>query len=284
MKLVRSAVSVGLSAPLRVLHLTDTHFCVTDEADPIRVREMGVRRQRAFEGDDAGCIQRYWDEAVAYARENRLPILHTGDLIDFLSHGNAALAGRLAENEDFFFAPGNHEFCHYVGEAVEDLAYKMNQLPKIQPAFRSPLLFASRVIGGINFVAVDDGYYLFTDWQRERLEHEVRKGLPVVLMLHNPLHTDELYSFVMNEGRQPCAYLTGTPERMMACYPPDRLLQQKPDAPTLRFIDYVLHESGIRAVVAGHLHAGFEGRLPSGVMQYVTDGGFRGCAREIEFI
>ena len=284
MHLLKTVVPIGLESPVKCLHLTDTHFCLSDDTDPPRVREMAASRRAAFEGNDPGCIQRCWDEAVSYARQHRLPILHTGDLIDFLSHGNAVYAEKSLQGLDVFFAVGNHEFCHYVGEAEEDLAYKMEQLPKIQPFLHEPLLFSSRVIGGINFVAVDDGYYLFTDWQRERLEYEAKKGLPVVLMLHNPLHTDALYSFVMNEGKQPCAYLTGTPEAMMDIYPPDRLAQQRPDAPTLRFIDYVLHEPAIRAVVAGHLHASFEGPLPSGVMQYVTDGLFRGCAREITFI
>ena len=43
-------------------------------------------------------------------------------------------------------------------------------------------------------------------------------------------------------------------------------------------------EKEIRAVLAGHLHKNAESPLPSGIMQYVTGGGFADLAREIEFI
>ena len=285
MNLVKTTVRIGLDAPVRVLHLSDTHFCKADEFDSERVHGMAARRlKNAFLHDGADRIQEYWDEAVAYAREKNLPILHTGDLIDFLSHGCGAFAKELLKDVECFFAMGNHELCHYVGEAREDFSYKMEQLPIAQPFFKDPLLFASRIIGGINFVALDNGYYLFTDWQRERLEYEVSKGLPVVLMMHNPIHTDELYSVMMNERKQPCAYLTGTPIEMMASYPADRLAQQRADDATWRFIDYIAHEPAIRAILAGHLHFNWEGDLPWGIRQYVTGGGFLGDAREIEFI
>lgn len=284
MNLVKTVIHIGLPEPIRVMHLSDTHFCYSDEHDEPRVRAMADRRKSHFENGTPDGMRKYWDEAVAYAHENHLPILHTGDLLDFLTHGNAVYAKDLLKDEDCFFCVGNHEFCHYVGEATEDLAYKMEQLPKIQPYFDDTLLFASRVIGGVNFVAVDDGYYLFTDWQRHRLEHEVSKGYPVILMLHNPIHTDALYSIMMNERNQPCAYLTGTPEEMMACYPEMRRNQQRADEPTKRFIDYVAHEPAIKAILAGHLHFNWEGELPWGIMQYVTGGGFLGDAREIEIV
>lgn len=277
----RTTLSVGLSSPLRVLHLSDTHFCYADDLDEVRVQGLAARRLGEFEGENTGCIERYWAEAMAYARENCLPVLHTGDLIDFLSHGNVIRAQKALEDTDCFFAVGNHEFCRYVGDAKEDLPYKMESLPMVQPAFPDPLLFSSRIIGGVNFVAVDNGYYLFTDWQLKRLEYEVQKGLPVILMMHNPIHTDALYDVMMNKRCSPCAYLTGTPGEMMACYPEDRYRQQLPDESTLRFIDYIAHEPAIRAILAGHLHFDWEGETAWGIPQIVTGGGYCNCAREI---
>jgi len=62
--------------------------------------------------------------------------------------------------------------------------------------------------------------------------------------------TDALYDVMMNKRCSPCAYLTGTPGEMMACYPEDRYRQQLPDESTLRFIDYIAHEPVIRAILA----------------------------------
>ena len=39
-----------------------------------------------------------------------------------------------------------------------------------------------------------------------------------------------------------------------------------------------------RRILTGHLHFGFESRLPGGTIQYVTNRGDRGNAREITVI
>lgn len=282
----KSTVHIGLEKPVKILHLSDTHFCEADEHDSPAVQGMAARRlKNAFlDTDGVDRIRSYWDQSIAYAKENNLPVIHTGDLIDFLSHGNAVFAKELLKDVDYFFAAGNHEFCHYVGRAREDLAYKMEQLFYIQPSINHNLLFASRVIGGINFVSVDDSYYLVADWQRECLEREVEKGLPIVLIMHNPIHTDALYDVMLNELNFPCAYLMGTPEEMMRSYTPDRYAQQLADEPTRRFIDYLSKTPLIRAVLAGHLHFNYNDTLPWGIPQYVTGGGYLGDAREITFI
>ena len=61
-------------------------------------------------------------------------------------------------------------------------------------------------------------------------------------------------------------------------------MQQRPDEPTLRMIDYIEHEPRIKAVLAGHLHFNYEGRLAGGQMQYITGGGYEGVAREVTIV
>ena len=212
-----------------------------------------------------------------------MPVLYTGDILDFVSFKNLEYAKAQLDRVDYFLCAGNHEYSQYVGEAFEDVAYRMQTYALVQAYFKNNLLCDSRVMGGINFVAMDDGYYRFDAGQLRRLKLEVSRGLPVVLLLHNPLHTQRLYDFMRNGENQPCAYLTGTPERLTANYSEDRRVQQKPDDDTLRFIDYVNHEPAIRAILAGHLHFDFEDALPSDIPQIVTGGGFRDCAREITF-
>ena len=62
-------------------------------------------------------------------------------------------------------AAGNHEYSLYVGEAWEDAAYRNQSLATVQEAFINNIRMAARVIGGVNFVALDDGYYLFEEEQ-----------------------------------------------------------------------------------------------------------------------
>ena len=281
MKIDKIRVDVGAKKPFRALHMTDNHLALADLRDGQRKVDLAVRRRAAF-NEGQGFTEDLLEEQLDYARKNDLLVLHTGDLIDFVSLQNLETAKKALQDVDYFMAAGNHEFSLYVGEAVEDVPYKMQSYDLVQGYFRNNLLFDSRVVNGVNFVAVDDSYYRFDARQLEQMKAEIAKGLPVVLMLHDPLHTDALYEGVMS--LQPCAYLTGTPEAMMASYPDDRFRQQRPDEDTLAFIDYIDSQPLIRAVLAGHLHHSWSGPLKSGVTQYVGEAGYHAVAREIEFV
>lgn len=62
-----------------------------------------------------------------------------------------------------------------------------------------------------------------------------------------------------------------------------RAVQERPDGPTKRFIDYVHSQPLIRCVLSGHVHFHHESILPGGAVQCVTKAGFKGGAREILF-
>ncbi|MBR3929573.1 MAG: metallophosphoesterase [Clostridia bacterium] len=276
-------IPIGLDAPFRALHLSDSHLSLADDRDDERKNILAQRRQKEFDSAGKG-IMFHITEQLAYAKEHNLPILYTGDMIDFVSHKNLETAQALLKDADYFMAVGNHEFSLYVGEAFEDEAYKMQSYDFVQKHFKDDLTFASREMGGINFVAADNSYYRFTENQLEKLKREAEKGFPIVLMLHCPLHTDELYHLIMDDLHFPCAYLAGTPENLLKSYDDYRYRQQKPDEETEAFIDYVYSCPKIKAVLAGHMHENAESRLPSGIMQYITGGGYKGHAREIEFL
>ncbi len=283
MKLEKTRIEIGLDRPFRALHMSDNHIAFADARDGQRKMDLAAKRSAAF-NRGGKTVDAMLNEQLGYARENGLLVLHTGDLIDFVSYRNLEYARDVLKDVDYFMAVGNHEFSLYVGEAFEDVPYKMQSYDLVQSYFRNNLLFDSRVVNGVNFVAVDDGYYLFDARQLAQLKAEAAKGLPIVLMMHNPLHTDAFFRSEMAVPGRACAYLTGTPESMMGGYDDYRRRQQRPDEDTLAFIDYVCGEPLIRAVLAGHLHHAWEGPLPSGVMQYVADGGYHDVVREIEFV
>lgn len=76
----------------------------------------------------------------------------------------------------------------------------------------------------------------------------------------------------------------GCDEAHIKPYPEVRACKQRPTEATKRFVDYVNNEALIKAVVAGHVHFNFESKLPGGAVQYVTDLGFNGEAREITIV
>lgn len=263
MNLIKTTLHIGIDTPVRVVHISDTHLTYADLRDGERKVRLAEKRKRIF--PDAEAVL---ELAAKTAQTYSAPIVHTGDLIDFVSTANLEAAARFTAEHDCFMAAGNHEFSLYVGEAKEDAAYRNQSLAAVQAAFTNDIRASARVIGGVNFVALDNGYYLFEPEQLAFLKREVERGLPVVLLMHTPLYAPALYETMMQKA--PCAYLAGVPEPLMQSYPPERFAQQQADAVTLETIDYIAQCPQIRALLTGHLHFNDEGVFADRIPQIVT--------------
>ena len=279
MELVRSTVKIGLERPVKLLHVTDSHIARADERDNERKHALAKRL-----GDTDR--EQYLNEHIAYAEANCDLLVHTGDLMDFVSHANTEKAREILKNEHIFFIAGNHEYSQYVGEAWEDNAYRMNSYMEIERmgGFGVPMFWNTRIVGGVNIVGIDNSYYLFEDWHLHHLKKEVEKGLPIILAFHDPLFEQSLYDYHLDRVPDPCTYLVGCDEDHFLPYSEFRAVQQRPDVPTLRFIEYVKNEPLIKAILTGHLHFNFESNITPTLPQFVTGGGYDGIAREITLI
>ena len=280
LQIIKTEFHIGLDAPVRLLHVTDSHICLANKADAAYDPELidhAKQRGDAFGGEAQ--VESYFEQAMDYARREGIPMLHTGDLYDCMTEANFAYMEKALASVDSIYAAGNHDFCHFVGRAIEDYQYKWENLRRVQPHVKQNLYFDSRIIGGVNIVTLDDGYYLFNKGQEEMLRAEAAKGYPIVLCMHVPLYTPKLAELILEHN--PCAYVTGAPREMYTKYPNDRRLQQNPDRATLEMIEYIKSEPMIRLIVAGHVHRNFEEPLDNGVMQICTEGGYHGYAREL---
>lgn len=263
MNLIQTKINVGVETPFQILHMTDTHLTYADLRDGERKVALSEKRVRYFPH-----AEEVLSFAEAISAKEGIPIVHTGDLIDFVSTANLEAVKRFTDETNCFMAAGNHEFSLYVGEAKEDAAYRNQSLAAVQKAFKNDIRMASRRIGGVNFVALDNGYYLFEREQLDFLKREVDRGFPVVLLFHTPLYEPELYARVME--RSACAYLTAVPEERMQGYPRDRYLQQLADAMTRETVEYIAGEPQIKAIVSGHLHFNYEGVFGGRIPQVMT--------------
>ena len=271
LKILKTTVDIGLGHEVKVLHVTDSHIALDDEGD-----ERG--RFKYFSN-----AEEYFHQTCAYAKENGLTMLNTGDLLDAHTESNFAFADKYLLPTDTIYAAGNHDFCHFVGKATEDYAYKWDRIKYSAPHLPNNLYFYSRVIDGVNFVTLDDSYYLMTDGQIELLRAEAARGYPIVLGIHIPLFTRAQADQILAHGNK-CAFLMGAPREYTDKYPSDRDRQQSPDEATLRAIEYINSEPQIKAIVTGHTHINFEEKLPGGAIQITTAGGYHGYAREITLV
>ena len=261
---IETTVPIGLSEPVSVLHMSDTHLTLADMRDGERKVELAKTRSQYYRAAEA-----VLDAAAELSARERLPILHTGDLSDFVSEANLERVRAFVTETDCFLAAGNHEFSQYVGEAIENEAYRNLSLARVQAAYRNDIRASARVIGGVNFVALDNGYYRFDALQLDFLKREVGRGLPTVLLLHTPLYEPELCR-IMTQKR-PCAYLVAVPKEIGDTYTDERMRLQLADEITLETVEYIRGEEGISAILAGHLHMDYEGFFGDRIPQLTTD-------------
>ena len=290
LRVKRIRIEVGAERPFRAFHLSDTHIVRADATEKdLRKVELAARRYPSM-----GFGEHYFDEAVHLARAEKAMLLHTGDMIDFVSNANLKYAGLAFGSDDWFVSSGNHEFSRYVGEAREDAAYKAGSWERVQASYPTDLAFASRVVNGVNFVSFDDVYYTVAPDVLARLEKEVEKGLPIVLMCHVPFYTPKHYAHNMEQTKGVCSYLTGTPDDLVDTwggrhdFPKgqewrDRAVQQRADAPTKEFVKYMKSQPLVKAVLTGHCHEYWEERVTPSAIQYTASATYRGECTAIDF-
>ena len=285
-------IDVGASASFTALHVSDSHLTLVNGDDAGDTRKINLANSRIQTFPNA---EHYLAQAIATARANHELLLHSGDLIDFVSCGNLERAAQTFAADDWYVSSGNHEFSKYVGEAVEDVAYKADSYARVQAAYPNDLTFASRVVNGVNFVAIDDVYYNVTEAQHALVAKEVEKGLPIVLLCHVPFYGPKLYDYVMKSTGNRCAYVTGAPIECTSTYEAGKTypsgqewrhrgVQQRTDKPTADFIAWLREQKLLKAILCGHLHHAFHERFSPTAMQHVCSATFKGEGYAIRFV
>ena len=265
----RITVKVGAKRPFELMHNSDSHLVFADVRDPEKKSLLARFRHSEFPWA-LYCLQK----ELEYASKNNLPILHTGDMIDFVSEMNLDQAVSVFSIGDWFLvASGNHEFSQfmsYFGPEQETDEYKAQTYDKVQTAYPDDFSVCAKVKNGVNFIALDNSYYKINQAQFDKVKAEFAKGLPVVLAVHVPFYTPELYNRSSDGGKK-FSYL---------CCPPS----EDNDALTLEFIEWLKQQPQLKAIFSGHLHFFWEEEFAPGVMQYTVGAGSFGQAYHIRFV
>ena len=283
----KTTLDIGLGKTVKFLHLTDTHIARDSE------KENG--RAAVFDTTDEQ-IEQYFLEAVEYAKENNLTIVHTGDLVDYITKENLEFLDENLKDVDYILAPGSHDFAHLIpghqeyfdwraaGFSENDV-HKAEQIKTIAPHVNNNMYFASKIIEGVNFVTIDNSYLKITDGQLDSLKAEVAKGLPIVVGMHIPMHTKALQEVGLMPRENLCATAEAQKEHALENIRPDlaeniRIFTES----TWRTIEYIKSEPLIKVVLAGHRHRNVEDELSDGKYQIVTHANCQGFAREITLV
>ena len=278
LSLAYSTVHVGATKPFSVLHISDTHLseAYPDEGET-KLKLMDIRR-KTFGGRQEEALR----DSLSWAKKNVDYVVHTGDLIDWQSRANFDLVKKYF-GDSMFGSLGNHEFSRdmWMGDPKEkDEAWKDCSREKLAEEFPFDISLHSQIVNGVNFVTVDDVFGTVTPGQVERFRAEVKKGLPIVLCMHVPIYTDDIWRALVKFWK--CA---GRKFEDATLPPPEGdYLRQKEDKVTSDFLAYLKKEPLLKAILAGHLHLTAEDRFSPTAVEYVIGGNFMFCGREVLFV
>lgn len=285
MNVIKSMVPVcGLTAPVKVVHITDSHLSFAKAEEGARECRHARERRQGFETVTGG--QNAKDNflsQLSYAADADACVM-TGDIIDFPSQANLELLRQNAPSAPgrVLYTLGNHDWCYPWEKPVAETL--LRHQGGFTAWYGNDVTFNSTQIGGLLFVGIDNSTYQFSRRQRLMLACEFLKGLPVVLFFHIPLFAPSLASPTVKDWGRPI--LAGCPQDVLAQWGRDfgEGNNLTPSADTLAFLS-LLEENApkIAAVLAGHVHFSHEDETAGGLYQLVTRAGCYGEIREILF-
>ena len=269
-------VHIGLAKPFSVLHISDTHLTAAYEDEPVAQCGMAAMRTQTFGGRQETALA----SSLDWAGRNVDYVLHTGDLIDFQSRANFDLV-RKYYGDTMFGSMGNHEFYSYLPDEKHTWQepFKNRSWLILKEAYPVDARFSSKVVNGVNFICLDDVFGTFQPDQVERFHAEAKKGLPIILAMHVPILTDEIWRWTMRFWRQ-----SNTKYRDAAVPPPNGDYTRQLNDPVSRdFVAYLRSEPLLKGLLVGHQHVTMEDRFSPTAMQYAIGGNFLFNGREVLF-
>ncbi len=274
-----ATVNIGLEKPFSILHISDTHFTAAYPHEEEFRQELHKRRTQTF----GGCQEEALRDSLDWAKTHVDYVVHTGDLIDWQSEANYDLVKKYF-GEGMVGCMGNHEYSIGMNRSgvKEERTEKYKDLSrkKLQSVYPFDIALQSQVVNGVNFVTLDDVYGSVTKEQVKRFKKEVKKGLPIVLCMHVPFHTDNIWRVNAKFWKREATKLNSA----QIPNPSGDYKTQQEDPVTKDFIAYLKTEPLLKAILAGHLHFTMQDRFSPTAMEYVVGGNFLFHGEEILFV
>ena len=257
LKVSKLTLKVGAKKPFSALHFSDTHIAMSDAKDILGCGERSLKVYEDRRTRFPISLQAL-AATIAYAERGNMPLFNTGDLIDYDSHANVECIANSFADRNILSALGNHESFGHRSKGLNPSTPEAARalLEKYEKAYAQPLIVASKVINGVNFVAFDNGGLerYFLERRLAAIKAELGKGLPVVLLCHIPLNNKDLDAPAVN-GVKGDVFMN----------------------------ELRSHKDQIKAILCGHCHREKMGEW-NGIPVALAGANFEGSAREIEFI
>ena len=280
LKITHLEIDIGIKHAFKAFHFSDTHLNFFDAVDYAVVQEKKKTHYHKRWGRFPQALQSFY-ASVDYAMMRRMPMLHTGDLIDFINDGNERVLRHNIKGLDLHYAIGNHEYQdrgpeHYTSDQV-------GVRKRLEQYMPNRLDVASRIIGGANFVSFDNAMHNLREETIAGIKKEFEKGLPVVLMCHIPPFYTMKFRENSRKNKLKTFLAMGDKKASIDEFPLPGNPADNHDAKTKAFYDWLRSRKDLKAILCGHAHWAQSDDFSEYAKMYVAGGNFEGCANEIVF-
>ena len=286
-------LKVGAAKPFTALHFSDTHVSMMDAADILsgKAKELSLYEARNHglfgRGGFPFAVQSL-AATLAYAKRKNILMLNTGDLFDFRSEANIACIANSFKGADVFSSLGNHEGhgLHSPGMNPQNAAAEDALRARYEKVIGNPLIVASRVVNGVNFVAFDNCEMsrFIRDKMVQMIKAEFAKGLPTVLMCHMPPFSKELHEADLEMHRVRKASYFPKPNNLDSYYMMGEDFEQtKAPKAFKELFSFLEKQKNFKAMLCGHLHFEWQGLFAGRVPVVIAGRNFNGECYEIAF-
>ena len=272
LQIFEQEVDIGLSEPMDIMFIADTHISLCDERDG-ELKDKAKSRYMLFVSPDGiGADKMFASEMELVRQQNPDLLILGGDIIDSAMYASIDYVKEELDKSGvkYVYGMGNHDF-EYGNEYYTDKAYS-EYLPRLSEISHTSDGFQVVKYPEFNILVADDDNNQVTQGALDELKELVSEGKPIILCMHVPIEPDAEYSDSLikksidawgaNDGRS--RVILGD----HGCIPNEI---------TKEFIDIVKSkDSNVKTVLAGHVHFTDESNLTDNLTQVVTGAGFEG--------
>jgi len=273
------------------MHITDSHVTVLskneEEYHPYSRRmDNAYKKVKHYKTKKKTTSMQMFLDLLEVAKEENVDlIVLTGDIINNPSQSSAAFIYKALKSIEipYIYLAGNHDW-HYEGMKGSSESLRQTWIDNsLLPLYGGIApLYSSRVIGGINFVAIDNSTYQVNEDQLRFYKTQLKRNFPIVLLLHIPLYLE-------NEAKQKNNTVFGAPnwgwniDRNYRIERRERWGKTGNLATTSEFLETIKKSSNLVSVLAGHTHKDRISSISGQVNQYVTGCSAYGHYRLLRF-